>query len=240
MIFIPAIDLIDGKCVRLDRGDYSKKKEYSSEPVEVAKEFVDQGASYLHIVDLDAAKDPELDNLKTIGKIVRTVNIPVEVGGGIRDKEKAEKLFDIGVDRIIIGTLLVKNPELVREITALYTEKVAAGIDAKDGKVYISGWTVDGGVPAIDMVYKAKNLGIKIIVYTDIKRDGTLIGPNLEGIKRIANAAKLPVVAAGGIHSIEDLRAIKHLEPEGVIGVISGKAIYEGKITVREAVHILE
>lgn len=240
MIFIPAIDLINGKCVRLHRGDYSKKKEYSSEPVEVAKEFVNQGASYLHVVDLDAAKDPELDNLKTIGKIVKTVNVPVEVGGGIRDREKAEKLFDIGVDRIIIGTLLVKNPELVREITALYTEKVAAGIDAKDGKVYISGWKVDGGVPAIDMVYKAKNLGIKIIVYTDIKRDGTLIGPNLEGIKRIANAAKLPVVAAGGIHSIEDLRAIKCLEHEGVIGVISGKAIYEGKITVREAVHILE
>ena len=240
MIFIPAIDLIDGKCVRLHMGNYSKKKVYYDKPIEVAKRFVDDGAKYLHIIDLDSAKNPEKDNLKVIEKIIKSVDVPIEVGGGIRDKEKAKRLFSIGIDRIIIGTLLVKNPKIVEELSNNYPGKIAAAIDAKDGNVYISGWTEGSNIKALDLVLKAKNLGIRIIVYTDIKRDGTLVGPNLEGIKEMSEIVDISLIAAGGIHSIEDLKKIKAIAKENVIGVISGKAIYDGKINVKEAVRVLE
>ena len=239
MLFIPAIDLIDGKCVRLTQGSYSKKTEYSGNPVDVAKKFVNEGAKYLHIVDLDSARNPEKNNLKVIEKIVKAVDVPVEVGGGIRDIKKVKMLFSIGVDRVIIGTLLVKKPGIVSEITNNYADRIAAAIDARNGMVYVSGWTESGNVPAVELGLKAKELGITTIIYTDIQRDGTLSGPNLSEIKKMTKITGLSLIAAGGIHSFEDLKKIKTLENNGVIGVISGMAIYEGKITVRKAIDIL-
>ncbi len=240
MIFIPAIDLIDGKCVRLYMGDYSRKKEYADDPVEVAGRFRDEGAEYLHIVDLDAAKDPQKNNLKTIERIVKSVDIPVEVGGGIRTAERVKELRSIGVKRIIIGTMLVRNPDAFKELVEKYPELIAASIDAKNGTVYISGWTESGGLDAIELGKMVRDMGVGTIIYTNISRDGTLEGPDVDGIRRMAEETGVSVIAAGGISSIEDLRRIKQLEKYGVIGVISGKAIYEKRFTVRQAVEVLK
>ena len=240
MIFIPAIDLIDGKCVRLYMGDYSRKKEYADDPVEVAGRFRDEGAEYLHIVDLDAAKDPQKNNLKTIERIVKSIDIPVEVGGGIRTAERVKELRSIGVKRIIIGTMLVRNPDAFKELVEKYPELIAASIDAKNGTVYISGWTESGGLDAIELGKMVRNMGVRTIIYTNISRDGTLEGPDVDGIRRMAEETGVSVIAAGGISSIEDLRRIKQLEKYGVIGVISGKAIYEKRFTVRQAVEVLK
>lgn len=240
MIFIPAIDLIDGKCVRLYMGDYSRKKEYADDPVEVAGRFRDEGAEYLHIVDLDAAKDPQKNNLKTIERIVKSVDIPVEVGGGIRTAERVKELSSIGVKRIIIGTMLVRNPDAFKELVEKYPELIAASIDAKNGTVYISGWTESGGLDAIELGKMVRDMGVGTIIYTNISRDGTLEGPDVDGIRRMAEETGVSVIAAGGISSIEDLRRIKQLEKYGVIGVISGKAIYEKRFTVRQAVEVLK
>lgn len=239
MIFIPAIDLIDGKCVRLYMGDYSRKKEYADDPVEVAGRFRDEGAEYLHIVDLDAAKDPQKNNLKTIERIVKSVDIPVEVGGGIRTAERVKELRSIGVKRIIIGTMLVRNPDAFKELVEKYPELIAASIDAKNGTVYISGWTESGGLDAIELGKMVRDMGVGTIIYTNISRDGTLEGPDVDGIRRMAEETGVSIIAAGGISSIEDLRRIKQLEKYGVIGVISGKAIYEKRFTVRQAVEVL-
>ena len=240
MIFIPAIDLIDGKCVRLYMGDYSRKKEYADDPVEVAGRFRDEGAEYLHIVDLDAAKDPQKNNLKTIERIVKSVDIPVEVGGGIRTAERVKELRSIGVKRIIIGTMLVRNPDAFKELVEKYPELIAASIDAKNGTVYISGWTESGGLDAIELGKMVRDMGVGTIIYTNISRDGTLEGPDVDGIRRMAEETGVSIIAAGGISSIEDLRRIKQLEKYGVIGVISGKAIYEKRFTVRQAVEVLK
>ncbi len=239
MIFIPAIDLIDGKCVRLYMGDYSKRKEYSSYPEDVAKSFEDEGAEFLHIVDLDAAKNPEKNNLKTIEKIIKAISIPVEVGGGVRTVERVRELQSIGVRRIIIGTIIVKNPEIAEQMISNFNDLIAVSIDAKDGIAYISGWTESGGIDAVQLGIKARDMGVKLLIYTDISRDGTLVGPNIEGIRRMAGETGLPVIAAGGISSIEDLKRVKSIEKDGIIGVISGKAIYEGKFSVREAIGVL-
>ncbi len=240
MIFIPAIDLIDGKCVRLYMGDYSRKKEYADDPVEVAGRFRDEGAEYLHIVDLDAAKDPQKNNLKTIERIVKSIDIPVEVGGGIRTAERVKELRSIGVKRIIIGTMLVRNPDAFKELVEKYPELIAASIDAKNGTVYISGWTESGGLDAIELGKMVRDMGVGTIIYTNISRDGTLEGPDVDGIRRMAEETGVSIIAAGGISSIEDLRRIKQLEKYGVIGVISGKAIYEKRFTVRQAVEVLK
>jgi len=240
MIFMPAIDLIDGKCVRLSQGDYTKKTLYSDDPADVARSFQEQGARYIHIVDLDAAKNAGRTNRDTIKKIVQSVSIPVEVGGGVRSRDRAAHLIDIGVSRIILGTVIVRDSETAAGIVGEFKDALAAGIDAREGYVRIFGWTEGSGIKAVQLGKRVRDMGFSLIVYTDIARDGMLEGPNIEGIRTMANETGLSVIAAGGISNLDDIRAVKALEGERVVGVISGKALYEGTLSVAEACRTLE
>jgi len=240
VIFIPAIDLIDGKCVRLLQGDYSKKTQYTGDPVDIAVSFQDQGTKYIHIVDLDAAKDGSSGNQKVIKKIISAVSIPVEAGGGVRNRERINILLDSGADRIILGTIIIKEQSFVQELVDEFGDRLAAGIDAKNGIVRISGWTEKGNIKSIDLGKRVKQMGFSLIVYTDIVADGMMKGPNIIEVKKMAQKTELPVIASGGISSIEDVKKIKQLEKYGVSGVISGKAIYEGVISVKEACEALQ
>jgi len=238
MIFIPAIDLINGKCVRLIQGNYLDKIEYRRDPTDMALYFQDQGAGFIHIVDLDAAKNGSYGNIEVIRKIVKNVDIPVEVGGGVRDRDRVIRLLDLGVSRVILATIIVKNKPLTGKLVGEFHEKVVASIDAKDGIVRISGWIEKSDISAETLGKKVRDMGFSLIIYTDISRDGMMKGPNLEAIKGMAQNAGLPIIAAGGISSIEDVKAVKNLEKYGVVGIISGKAIYDGRIDVRRAVDV--
>jgi len=240
MLFIPAIDLIDGRCVRLAQGDFGQKTQYNRDPAETARSFQDEGARYLHVVDLDAARDPKRNNRITIRRIIEAVDIPVEVGGGIRDWNTLAALLDLGVARVILGTVIVKDQNLVEELVTRYGSRLVAGIDARNGIVQISGWVEQGSVTALELGMRVREMGFSLVIYTDVSRDGTLQGPNLQGIRTMAEQTGLPLVAAGGISNIQDLKLVKALEDAGVTGVISGKALHEGKFTVREACKVLQ
>ena len=239
MIFIPAIDLISGKCVRLAQGDYGRKIEYSENPVETARSFEEQGAGYIHIVDLDATKGEGKQNRYTIKRIAEAVGVPVQVGGGVRGRDDVLRLLDMGVHRMVLGTIVVKSPDATRELVLEFGERLVAGIDAREGMVKVSGWTQDAGIEAIDLGLRVKDLGFSLIVLTDITRDGMMEGPNLDSVKKMARATGLPIIVAGGVSRIEDVMALKAIEEEGVEGVISGRAIYEGTLSVREACRLL-
>jgi phosphoribosylformimino-5-aminoimidazole carboxamide ribotide isomerase len=239
MIFIPAIDLISGKCVRLAQGDYGRKTEYSKDPVETARSFEEQGAGYIHIVDLDAAKGEGKQNRDTIKQIAAAVGVPVQVGGGVRGRDDVLKLLDMGVQRMVLGTIIVKSPDAVRELVLEFGERLVAGIDAREGMVKMRGWTQDAGIEAVDLGLRVKDLGFSLIVLTDITRDGMMEGPNLDDVRRMARATGLPIIVAGGVSRIEDVAALKEMEEEGVAGVISGRAIYEGTLPVSEACRLL-
>lgn len=240
MIFIPAIDLIEGKCVRLEKGSFLKKVQYPENPVDTALSFQDQGARLIHVIDLDAAKDREQNNRDLIGKIAGSVSIPVQVGGGVRHKKNITALLDLGIERVILGTVIVKNPSYTEELIEEFGSRLVAGIDAKNGIVRISGWTEKSSLSAFELGRTVKNMGFSHIIYTDISRDGMLEGPDIIGVKKMALQTGLEVIASGGISSIEDIIAVKHLEESGVVGVISGKAIYEGRISVKEACRVLQ
>jgi phosphoribosylformimino-5-aminoimidazole carboxamide ribotide isomerase len=239
MLFIPAIDLIDGKCVRLSQGNYEKKTQYVQDPVSAAISFQDQGARYLHIIDLDAARDPQTGNKRVIERIVHAVSIPIQVGGGVRGRDEVKLLLNMGVKRVILGTILVRNAEFVEELLPEFGDKLVAGIDAKNGVVKVSGWSENGDLTALQVGRMAKRMGVSLIIYTDISKDGMLEGPNIGGIRRMVEETGLPLIAAGGISSLKDIKAVKTLEPLGVKGVISGKAIYEGKISVKDACELV-
>jgi phosphoribosylformimino-5-aminoimidazole carboxamide ribotide isomerase len=238
MLFIPAIDILDGRCVRLEQGDFGKEKRYSRDPADLALSFQDRGARYIHVVDLDAAKGGGRENREVIRRIVTSVSVPVEVGGGVRSRDTAAALLDIGVDRVILGTIIVRDEMLSAKMAGEFGSGIAAGIDARDGSVKISGWTEGGGVGALELGLKVKEMGFGLIIYTDISRDGMLKGPDKEGVKNMALRTGLPVIASGGISSIDDVKAVRELEPHGVVGMISGKAIYEGRISVEVACRI--
>ena len=240
MVFIPAIDLIDGKCVRLSQGDYKQKIQYDDDPVKRAASFVAQGATYLHIVDLDAAKDPGVNNRDTIRSIIDAVDIPLEVGGGVRSRRDVEELLRMGVHRCILGTVILKAEDVTRSLVSEYGKRVVAGIDARDGLVRVSGWTEGSSVTALDLGERARDMGFSHIIYTDISRDGMLQGPNVEAIRAMVRQTGLPLIAAGGISSMDDLHAIKSMGDSRIEGVIAGKAIYEGRISVAEACRFLQ
>ncbi len=239
MIFIPAIDLIDGKCVRLHQGDYTKKTLYSEDPVEVAAGFEHAGARCIHIVDLDAAREGEESNLPTIERIIQRVHVPVQVGGGVRDEAKIRALLDAGADRVILGTVVVRDEGAVRRYVEKYGARLATSIDAKDGYVRISGWREGSLVTAVELGKKVKNMGFSLIIHTDISMDGTMEGPNIPAVFAMASATGLPLIVAGGISGIADIQKVKTLERHGVIGVIAGRALYEGALSVREACAVL-
>lgn len=231
---IPAIDLIKGKCVRLYKGSYEQKTEYFISPPEQARLFEEEGADLLHVVDLDGAKVGKPKNLKTIEKIRGSTEIPIEVGGGIRSIKDAEKLFALGVDRIILGTVAVEKPKLLEEFLKKFgAEKVVVGLDAREHGTLLAtrGWQEETNLDVIDFAEELKRKGVKRIIYTDIARDGTLTFPNFDMNERLINTTKLKVVASGGVTDIAHLRILKRV---GCEGAILGKALYENEISVKE------
>lgn len=234
MIIIPAIDIKDGRCVRLVQGRMSEETVYSEDPPEVAVKWESSGASLIHLVDLDGAISGRPCNLDAIKSIIERINIPVQIGGGIRDIESASLYLKMPkVKRIILGTSALKDPALVEYLTRQYPGRIAAGIDAKDGFVAIKGWVDVTGESAAGLAKRLEGSGICSIIYTDISRDGMLSGPNVEATKRLAQSVKVPVVASGGVSSIKDIEAYKG---SGIEGIIIGKALYSGSIDLRGAI----
>lgn len=240
MLLIPALDLRDGFCVRLVQGDMSSEIVYSDEPVEMAKQWEDMGASYLHIVDLDGAFTGTPQNLEIVKDIVKNINIPVQMGGGIRCYDAVKEVLNIGVDRVILGTAAIVSNELITKCLKDFGERIAVGIDGRDGMVAIEGWESTVEMTVFDLAQEIDKLGVKRIIFTDTRRDGTLRGPNIDATKKIAEVSGLKVIASGGVSSVEDLYKLKELEAYGVDGVIMGKALYSGAVHLKEALEILE
>ena len=236
MEILPAIDLLDGRCVRLYQGDYQQSQIYHENPVEVARQWADQGATRLHLVDLDGAKVGQPVNLDAIEAIIRAVDIPVQVGGGLRDHASVAQLLELGVGRVILGTVAVEQPELVASLCQEFPNQIVVGIDARNGKVATRGWLETSTVEATDLAQQMEKLGAAAIIYTDIHRDGTLVGPNLEALREIATPLDIPVIASGGVSALRDLLSLLSLEPLGVNGVIVGKALYTGDVDLKEAI----
>jgi phosphoribosylformimino-5-aminoimidazole carboxamide ribotide isomerase len=233
---IPAIDLIDGRCVRLTEGRYDTKKVFSDDPVAVARKFEEMGAPRLHIVDLDAAKSGQGANRKIVAEIAEALRIPVELGGGIRTMEDIRQVLDLGVQYAILGTVAVKNPMLVEEAADRWDKQILVGLDARDGLVATDGWTETSTVPAEKIVFRFEKSGIGGIIYTDISRDGRLTGPNLRAVADLAGRTTLPIIASGGVSTIRDLVALSRLEKSNLIGAIVGKALYEGRFQLDAAI----
>lgn len=238
MRIYPAIDIRGGKCVRLLKGDFEKETTFSDAPEEMAKKWEAMGAEYLHLVDLDGALAGMSKNLDTVKKILTAVDIPCELGGGIRSMENIKEVLDTGVERVILGSVAVKNPALMKEACAKYGERIVVGIDAKDGMVAVDGWGVSSDVKVTELAKKMKAVGVKTIIYTDISRDGTLEGVNVEATARLAKESGVKIVASGGVRSEADIRALLPHEREGIEGVIVGKSIYMGTLDLAAALAI--
>jgi phosphoribosylformimino-5-aminoimidazole carboxamide ribotide isomerase len=236
MIVFPAIDLRKGRCVRLIRGDVRDETVYSKEPVSIAKLWQLKGAKYLHVVDLDGALTGEPKNLKYVYQIAKEVKIPVQFGGGVRDLDLIKELLAKGIKRVILGTNALTQDFLAKAIKQFGASRIVAGIDSRDGKVAVKGWKETTDVTAIDFAREMQEMGVKNIVFTDIKRDGMLSGPNFKSIKAMACALKIPVIASGGVATLKDIRHLKNLEKYGVSGVVIGKALYTGAFDLKEAI----
>ncbi len=237
MEVIPAVDIKGGKCVRLYQGDYLRETVFSEDPVDVAMGWRAQGARRLHVIDLDGAAGGEPRNIAVIEAIVKSVNLPVQLGGGIRDGATVSKLLAIGIDRVILGTVAVENPELVKSLCQKYDESIVIGIDARDGYVATRGWIKGTDIKALELGTQMADIGVKRIIYTDIKRDGTLTEPGFEAIAEMVKGVNLPIIAAGGISKLSHLRKLKEL---GVEGAIVGKALYTGDINLGEALAVVK
>jgi len=235
---IPAIDLKEGRCVRLRQGRMEDATVYGDDPVAQARRWEAAGAVWLHLVDLDGAFAGAPRNLKAVTDVVRAVKADVEVGGGIRDLERVRAYLDAGVARVILGSAAVRNPDLVAEAAARYPGRVVVGIDAVGGKVAVQGWAEVTEVKATDLARRMADLGAAAVIYTDIDRDGMQSGVNLEATREVARAAGVPVIASGGVGTLEDIRALLPLAADGVCGVITGRAIYEGTLDLAEAIRV--
>jgi len=240
LIIIPAIDIKGGKCVRLEQGLMNKETIFSDNPEDIALQWERKGARKLHIVDLDGAAYGKPVNKKAIKKILDTVSIPVELGGGIRDLDTIEEYIDLGIDQIIIGTIAYKKPHLVEIACKSYPGKIIVSIDAKDNYVSVEGWTEHTSITAIDLAKRFEDMGIAAFIYTDIQRDGMRSGPNIDGIREFAKGINVGVIAAGGISSIKDIEDLLSLENDGVSGIITGRALYDESIKLEEAIDIIE
>ena len=240
MLIIPAIDLHGGRCVRLLRGEREQETIYSDNPAAMARRWQDEGAKRLHVVDLDGAFAGTPANSSAIAAIAAAVDIPVQLGGGIRDRDTAEKAFALGVSRIILGTAAVEQPALLQELVGLYGNRVIAGIDARDGVVAIRGWVQGSTRRAVELARELEQYGVGEVIYTDISRDGMLEGPNLEAMAEMASSLRIPVIASGGVSSMEDLLRLKELERLGISGVIVGQALYSGCIDLQSAINAME
>lgn len=239
MILYPAIDLKGGKCVRLVRGDMESAQVFNDDPAAQGKAFQDAGFQWLHIVDLDGAVGGRAINADAVRSILGTMSLPAQLGGGIRDMAAIEGWLSAGISRVILGTVAVKNPTLVREASKAFPGKIAVGIDAKSGRVAIQGWAEDTDLLAVDLAKQFEDAGVACIIYTDIARDGTGTGVNVEETAAIASAVRVPVVASGGIGSLDDLRALKTRGHPNINGVICGRALYDGRVDAAQALKLL-
>lgn len=236
MLIIPAIDLKEGKCVRLERGVMSTATVYSDDPATTAKRWELEGAQWLHVVDLDGAFAKQPRNREAIGSIVQSVDIPVQVGGGVRTLETLSTYFELGVQRVVLGTAAHKDPELLVQACGEFPGKVVLGIDSRKGRVAVEGWSQTTEIEAKELATKFEKLPLAAIVYTDISRDGMGSGPNIEATRRLALAVNIPVIASGGVGSLEHIQALLPLEQDGVVGVIVGRALYTENVDLADAI----
>jgi phosphoribosylformimino-5-aminoimidazole carboxamide ribotide isomerase len=237
MIVIPAIDLKDGKCVRLLQGKKEEVTVYSDDPAAMAKRWIDLGARLLHVVDLDGAFTGEQRNIDKIRDIRRAIHMPIQLGGGIRNIKRIENLINLGVDRTIIGTSAAENSDMVKEACEKFPGKVFVGIDAKNGKVAVKGWVEVTELDAIEFARKMESVGVAGIIYTDISRDGMLTGPNINAMDKMVKAINIPVIASGGVSGIDDIKSLMQIE--NLWGVITGKALYSGALDLKEAINLV-
>jgi len=236
MIIFPAIDIRGGRCVRLVQGDYSRENQYG-DPVAAAERWAAAGAQYLHVVDLDGAREGHSKNLPVVKEIVARVGLPVQLGGGIRSMQALESVLEAGVARAVLGSAALRDPRFFTEALDRFRERIAAAVDVRNGLVASDGWAKTSTQPALDFVRQLEGLGVQAIIYTDISRDGMLAGPNLEALRRVQETAAVNVIAAGGVSSIEDLQALKSL---GLYGAIVGKALYTGALDLGKAIKEVE
>jgi len=239
MIFFPAIDLKDGQCVRLFRGDMGQVTVFGDDPAGQAKGFADAGAKWLHVVDLNGAFSGRPVNEDAVSGILDRIDIPVQLGGGIRDMQTIDFWLDRGVRRVILGTVAVRDPDLVKQACKRHPDRVVVGIDARDGMVAVEGWTDLSEITGLELAKEFEDCGVAAIIYTDIARDGAMDGPNIEATVGLANAVSVPVIASGGVSSLEDLEALKAAGTGLLEGVISGRALYDGRIDLAAAVGLL-
>ncbi len=240
MLVVPAIDLKDQKCVRLYQGDYKKVTVYSDDPVAIAKKFENIGAKLIHIVDLSGAKEGKAIHRKLIKKIIDSVSVPIEVGGGIRDLATIEDYLEDGVDRVILGTIACRRPDLVKEACRLFPNRIVVSLDVRGEMIAVSGWTEESTIHYLDLARLFEDAGLRALIFTDITRDGTQEGVNLKRVKPLLEAVSLPVYMAGGVSSLEDIKKLLDLESLGLEGVIVGRAIYTGAIDLKEAICLAE
>ena len=240
MILFPAIDIRNGRCVRLTEGKFECETVFAEDPAEMAVRWADAGAEYLHVVDLDGALAGQSSNTEVIKRILAKVKMPVQVGGGIRTLANIENMLALGVTRVILGSVAVRDPELVREACQKFPGQVVVGIDAKNGEVAVEGWGICGGIGAIELAKKMAAVGVEHIIFTDISRDGMLSGVNVEATAELAKASGVKVIASGGVSSLADLKALQLHEADGIEGCIVGKAIYTGALDLKEALAALK
>jgi phosphoribosylformimino-5-aminoimidazole carboxamide ribotide isomerase len=239
MILYPAIDLKDGACVRLVRGEMDAATVFNTDPAAQARSFTAAGCQWIHVVDLNGAFAGKPVNAEAVSSIVAAAKVPVQLGGGIRDMATIEQWLKRGVARVILGTVALRNPALVKDACKQFPGKVAVGIDARGGYVAVEGWAETSQVTALDLALKFEDAGVAAIIYTDIDRDGALGGPNVEATAALAEAIGTPVIASGGVASLDDLKALKARAASGISGVISGRALYDGRIDLAEALAVL-
>jgi phosphoribosylformimino-5-aminoimidazole carboxamide ribotide isomerase len=239
MDLYPAIDLLGGRCVRLYQGDYDRETVYGDDPVAQARAFAAAGAPWIHVVDLDAARTGEPVNRPVIGAIAAAVDVPVQTGGGVRDDAAAQALFDAGVERVVLGTAALEDPALVCRLAARHP--VAVGLDERDGEIAVRGWKEGSGRNAVDLIREFEDAGVAAFVVTEIGRDGTLEGPDVDGLARVVEATAVPVIASGGVGRVDHLRALADLRRDGrgLGGAIVGRALYEGTVDLGEALAVL-
>jgi phosphoribosylformimino-5-aminoimidazole carboxamide ribotide isomerase len=241
MLIIPAIDLKNGKCVRLTQGRRQDVKVYDDDAIAVARRFEEAGARMLHVVDLDGAfREDESPNREVVRRIIEAVDIPVQFGGGLREVSAVEQIIGYGAERVVIGTLAAEAPEMLEKFLEMFGSRIAVGIDARDGQVLTRGWERQGGTSALELARRMAKMGVARLVYTDVSRDGMLEGLNIEQTCMVAKAAGIPVTASGGVASLADIERLKAASPTGVDSVIIGKALYEGRFSLEEALRVAE
>lgn len=232
MIIYPAVDIYNGKCVRLTRGEFDQATVYFDDPLDAAKKWADLGAPWLHVVDLNGALEGKPVNIKPIEKIMTDINLPIQIGGGIRNEETAEIFLAMGAGRVVIGSAAVEDPDLVQVLAVKYEDRITVALDARDGKVALHGWKDLSDKDAVEIVQHFEGMGLQSVIYTDIARDGTMTGPNYDQIQKMIQAIGIPVIASGGVANLEDIQKLKEV---GAGGAILGRALYEGKVDLKEA-----